>query len=253
MNKYKDKMRISNRRIRKAKELLANAEKQKEKRADKEAEHRMAHQKRVKLHNEILSQFKERYTNEMVATFERDVKPEFEEGEEVVLNWYVKGNSWEGGIRANFSHVEPELGPAHVIIEKRWVDTAYISEYIEELSGADKFGWLHESSPYSVFLDKVDKSRMGNGPRPVLPWIGWEYSFRFVDEKLKKPSWGLREPNFLKIGSDEEKVVKEIWNLEQSSKEAQNRISELQEERNKLQTIANMKAELSGKFYVGSF
>jgi len=241
-------MKISQRKIRKAKNILAKAELQKTKEEDQKKVERELYDDKRKEYEENLKKLSDRYVSEMVLTFKEYNKPKFRKGEQVILNWYAPPNSWEGNIRSNLSPGEKKLGPIYIIILKSWVDTAYMDEFISECDRYNLFT-KENLSTYYRFADKVDQLRKTRGQE--LPWVGWEYSFRALNEKIKLPTYGLREINFIKIGTPEAKIVKELWEYELAKVETQAKIDELTKKVQKFEAESKALAKISTNFYVG--
>lgn len=234
-------------KIRRAENLLARAEILKEKEIDREKERREIYAKQRREHLDNVSNLSKRYVDEMVAIFKGTIKPKFTKNEQVILNWYAPGNSWEGNLRGNLSHVDEKLGPIYLIVSKPWVDTAYINEFITE---CDEHDLLTKGAlaTYGGFADRVDQLRKTRGM--ALPWVGWSYTFRAVDEKIKLPTYGLRETNFIKIATPEAKIVKDLWLLEMAKDRAQLKINKLRTEVEQFERNAKMLAQKSSNFYV---
>lgn len=240
--------KISQRRINKAHTLLAKAEQQKAKEEDERKKRIEIYAKERRDHEENLKGLAGRYVNEMVLIFKETNKPKFSKNEQVILNWYAPSNSWEGNLRSNLSHVDEKLGPIYLIVSEPWVDTAYIYEFIDECDRHDLFtkGSL---ATYRGFAERLDQLRKTRGA--ALPWLGWEYSFRAIDDKIKLPTYGLRETNFIKIGTPEAKFVKDLWLLEVAKDEAQEKINELRKQVEQFQSKSKALAKMSSNFYVG--
>ena len=234
-------------KIRRAENLLARAKILKEKEVDREKERREIYAAKRREHSENVSNLSKRYVDEMVAIFKNGKGPKFTENEQVILNWYAPSNSWEGNLRGNLAHVNEKLGPIYLIVSKPWVDTAYITEFINE---SDEHDLLTKGAlaTYGGFADRVDQLRKTRGM--ALPWVGWSYTFRAVDEKIKLPTYGLRETNFIKIATPEAKIVKDLWLLEVAKDEAQIKINKLRTEVEQFERNAKMLAQKSSNFYV---
>ena len=237
-------------KVRKAEATLAKFKKREELAKEDRKKERDAWQAKRDAHNDLIDGFTNEYIDAMVLAFKHSNKPEFGENEQAVLNWYAPGNSWEGNIRSNLNHVSPELGPIYVIVSKCYVDQAFLRDYIEtKMDDTGMFDILTSEKQYRKFAEMVDKARMSRDS--VLGWIGYSYTFRALDDKIKLPTYSMRETNFLKIGTEEEKAVRELWGLEQESDKLRKQIEKnhtiIKEHRRKAEKISKS----SAKFYVG--
>lgn len=204
-------------KVRWAERILLNEEKNKKLKEEKAQEKEEELNKIINVHNNKLKEFLNKYINSFVKEFSKENPSKFEVGEIVTLNWYAKPNTWEGNIKCNFSYLHEEIGPAEVVIKDKWVDESYFYEYIITKSAENIFGTLTNESSYEEFAEKVDKLRIYNSPDeglmyiPAISWIGWEYSFRFLNPKYKSPKWALRESNFIAKNEPIRKIIKKLW------------------------------------------
>ena len=239
------------RKVRKAEETLAKFEKEKAVK-DEYWKKKSDDLKKVRdIHTNLVNGFTKRYIDEVSNAFSASNKPEFGEGETVMLNWYSIGNAWEGQIKSNLSYMDKKVGPIKVIVSKAFVDTSFLHEEILEKmdNNLDLFKHISDESKYGMFVDIVDKWRMKRNPGMISIW--YAYTFKALNKKIKLPTYSMSETNFLKIGSIEETIVKELWKMEREKIKIQKQIDNYRISIKASEEKAQALSAISSKFYVG--
>jgi len=223
-----------------AEKILANAKKQ-EKRAEElrkiEGEKGA---ERYRKHRAILSQHRDKLVEQLVTKFELENEPKFEVGEKVRINTYTHGNSWEGSLASYLNGCDKGIGAAVVTIIKRYTDKSYLYGVLEKMEERqyEILDGIKENQ-FLTYLKAWERFELRN---TSIPLIGYSYFVEYEGENLtERYRAGFREPNFVRLGSELEKLVLKAWRLSEEEKELNEKRREIrrrnyqiEKERNRL-------------------
>lgn len=215
-------MRISKRKIERAKKLLAKVEKQEKQ--EKEAYQAAWEKEKAERdkHNAILTSLRVQLMHSLVFKFETTYEPKFAVTDNVRINRYMESNSWEGTLVGYLKGCDKDPGNVVVKIIDRYIDKAYISEILQKME-EDRSENLKDIKEG----DMITYNRAWNTyrhARPSLesdfPLIGYAYVVEYEGKNLtEKYAAGFRESNFVKLDSELDKLICEAWSLEVKEKE----------------------------------
>lgn len=234
-------MKISERKIKRAKKILAKAE---ELEKQKETVHQAEQEKRreeYKKRRAILSTYRDRLVSEIVSEFELENEPRFEIGESVIINLYAKPNGWEGTLRQYLRGCNKDIGVSIVKIIERYIDKSYLYGVLEKME-QKQYEILNGLSEKQYHLYKNVWNKYT--PSSSIPLVGYSYMVETRDgENLTEKYGGFREPNFVKLGTELEKLVVEAYKLEEKENEISKQHTELKKKSYQLHRRRNQMAK----------
>jgi len=153
--------------------------------------------------DKLISEFSQKYHEEVINKFKETVKPKFQICEFVTTNWYGPGRGWDGSMSMLQAHT-PFKGPIDVEILTVLLDSCEISEIIYELKNRGEFDNKYTDISYSSFKRIVD------GHRRKFD-ISWAYMIKVPGDDHQYWKYSIRENKFLKLKSDEAKWSKKAY------------------------------------------
>jgi hypothetical protein len=250
------KMRLTKRKIEKAKKILALAEEQKkqsEEALKSEQEKRIEERRKYR---EIISKHRDELANRLISNFEKENKPLFEAGEKVRINSFVRGNSWEGSLIGYLQNCDKNIGPAIVTISKVYTDKSYLYEILEEKMESIQYKML-EGIKEDNFEQYEKAWNTYNFNEGNILLIGYSYFVEYEGKNLtERYGAGFREPNFVRLGSDIDKLICEAYDLETKEKELSNQIKDIKKQQYYIQKKRNQMAKDNpnlGLMYICNF
>jgi len=220
-----------------AKKILKKNEEKEAKRKIKEELETEIFARKYKEWESIIQTHTDRLLNELIEDFKKINKPLFKVGEKVIINWYNKGNAWEGNVRQNVQHINQYFGPQKVKITDRKIDKGYYYEYVDKIKRLGSLNDIKENDyrkfKYCISKSHDKHSRLLTNTDGVhifsalqVPLVGYSYSFVFEEDDEPK-ILSLREENFLKVNGETTSHVLQYWKYECKQREIWNKIKKL--------------------------
>lgn len=215
-------MRISKRRIEKAKRILAKAEELERQSEEFQKTEREKQRQEYARNRNILIGLREEAIKRIIVSFEHETMPLFEEGEKVRINPYAPVNGWEGTLTSYLRGCKKDLGVSVVTITKRYIDKSYLFEMLDKMESS-VYDSLYtpgamEGVTITGYMNNWEKFYASKENHFQV--VGYSYLVEYEGVNLtERYGAGFREPNFVRLGSELEMIILQAYDLELQEKE----------------------------------
>jgi len=208
-------MRLTKRRIERAKRIVAKANELELKNKMIEEAELKAYNAALISHKNLIADFRNRLTDKLANEWSERFPPKFEIGEEVKINPCAPRNSWEGTFASYLKQIKALVDFSKPVkITARYLDVSYLRDLLENGMEQVNYKMLEnifcegDFRLYEKAWEDYNSKRLEAHGFSIL-----SYSYK-VELEIPNVS-GFREPNFMKVGSTEDMVIAEYIRLKQ--------------------------------------